>query len=227
MARRLPHRLVKVVILGVDGVLVGLRGLRDKLRLRHGDDAQPLAERSVVGDGLRDNVARPGESVVRRRDVLVRVHKARRLSERIHAGLLREEKLRERLQSALPRDGGAGAALRAVRTVHVVELGEGGGRVKGGGHLGGEGSGRVDQAAHLLAPLLEAAQVLEALRELAERLVVEAAVRLLAVAGDKGDGVSLVDELDHLLCLPGLQGELIGKRLGEIHLVPPSGTSIS
>ena len=59
--------------------------------------------------------------------------------------------------------------------------------------------------AHLLLPGLQIPQVLKALGQLPQELVVHGAVELLSVAGDKGDGVSLVNEMDyifHLVCRP-------------------------
>src|SRR5699024_902059 len=103
------------------------------------------------------------------------------------------------------------------RAVYVVQLRKGGSSVEGGGHLRRERSGSVDQAAYLLAPLFQPAQVFETFSHPAQRLVIQAAVRLLAVTCDKGNGVPLVDQLNDLFRLPELKGKLIGKLLCEIH----------
>ena len=45
---------------------------------------------------------------------------------------------------------------------------------------------------------------LQAFAELPDHLVIKGAVGFLAVTGDKGDGVSLIQKLDNIVHLPGL-----------------------
>ena len=56
--------------------------------------------------------------------------------------------------------------------------------------------------------------------ELAQQLVVHRAVELFAVAGDKGDGVPLVDELDGCVDVGDFEIELASKLCDEIHRTP-------
>ena len=220
VACRLPHRLAELIVRRIDGILLRLRCLGDELRLRHGRRAQPPAQRCVVGDALGQNVARPGQRVLRRLHALLRVHIPRRRGRRVHGALLPEEAVRQRLQPLLPRHGGACAPLRAERAVKVLQLRHRGGRFQGILDLRRERPGGLNQIAHLAAPLFEAPQRFQPLRQAAQRLVIQAAVRLLAVPRDEGDRVPLVDEGNHLLRLPLLQGKLRRQLLGKLHSQP-------
>ena len=62
------------------------------------------------------------------------------------------------------------------------------------------------------------AQVFQALRNFAQRLVVQGTVGLLAVPRDKRDGVSLINQLYGRLHLSFADLELPGQRLYNIHI---------
>ena len=73
-----------------------------------------------------------------------------------------------------------------------------------------------------LAPaLVQAAQVLQALVNLAQQLVVQRPGLLLAVAGDKGNGVAVVNQAQYVFALLGFQVKLLTKGLNNIHRMHP------
>ena len=104
-----------------------------------------------------------------------------------------------------------------VRAVEVFDLGERFGAVDGGGKFIGELALLIDGLFYGLAAIFKTAEVLEPLFERAQRRVVHRAVELLAVAGDKGDGVALVEQMHDVFNVPGVFAELGSKGLNEIH----------
>ena len=205
-------RLGKFVVHAVDRVLVLGGAARDDA-LRHRGEAQPAAHGRVVRDDLGDDVLRAGERVLRRFNALFGVDEILGHVDRVGgAFLLREDFLRERLESACLGNAGARLALRAVGAVDVVDFGERRGLVECGGDFIGQAAGVFDQPAHFLAAAVQPAQVLEPLENGADRLVVEGAVLLLAVARDERDRVARVDQLDQLFGLSFFQVELRGER---------------
>ena len=70
---------------------------------------------------------------------------------------------------------------------------------------------------HRFAALFKTAEVLEPLFERAQRGIVHCTVELLAVAGDEGDGVALVEQAHDVFNVPGVFAEFGGKGLNEIH----------
>ena len=104
-----------------------------------------------------------------------------------------------------------------VGAVEVFDLGERFGAVDGGGELVCKLALLVDGLFHRFAALFKTAEVLEPLFERAQRGVVHCTVELLAVAGDKGDGVALVEQMHDVFNVPGVFAELGSKGLNEIH----------
>ena len=117
----------------------------------------------------------------------------------VHSGAEGEGQRGQGLQPLFPGDGGPGAPLLLVGAVQVLHLRQGGGGVNGGGKLAGELALVLNGGLYFPLPGLQAAQVLQAVGQLAQQLVVHGAVELLAVAGDKGDGGPLVDQPDHVV----------------------------
>ena len=115
------------------------------------------------------------------------------------------------------RHRGAGAALLLVGAVEVFDLGERFGAVDGGSELIGQLALLIDGLFHRFAALFKTAEVLEPLFERAQRGIVHCTVELLAVAGDKGDGVALVEQMHDVFNVPGVFAELGSKGLNEIH----------
>ena len=180
--------------------------------------AKALADGGVVRDLLSDDVARALQGVLDRLDALFGVDKvARGLLGLRAVSLLREEQRGEWFKALFLRHRGAGAALLLVGAVEVFDLGERFGAVDGGGELVCKLALLVDGLFHRFAALFKTAEVLEPLFERAQRGIVHCTVELLAVAGDKGDGVALVEQMHDVFNVPGVFAELGSKGLNEIH----------
>ena len=107
---------------------------------------------------------------------------------------VRQQQVRERLEARLLGDLGLGAALGLERQIDVFEPA----LAVGGADRGFE---RVVELALLAdrieddgAPLLQLAQIAQALVERAQLRVVERAGRLLAIAGDEGNRRAVVEQ---------------------------------
>ena len=188
--------LGEVVVEPVDRVLLpgGPGGQLSPLQHQLPED---LADGGVVGDVLGDDVVGPLEGVGGGLHPLLGVDVGLGGLLRIRAvALLGEQQGRQRLQPLLPRRRGAGAALLLVGAVQVLHLRQGGGGVDGGGQRLRQLPLAVDSSLDLLPPLLQIAQVLQPLLQGAQGGVIHGAVELLAVAGDEGDGVALVQQGD-------------------------------
>ena len=114
------HRLAEVIIELIDGglLLLPLRGLRAQNGLALHQAAESFAHGSIVGDGLRYDVGRTGQCVLRRLHAVRRVCESGGKRERIWqiAGLP-QQLLSQRRKAALPGDGRARAALRLIGPV--------------------------------------------------------------------------------------------------------------
>ena len=120
MALQPGHRLAEVIIELIDGglLLLSLRGLRAQNGLTLHQAAESFAHGSIIGDGLRHDVGRTGQRVLRRLHAARRVCESGGKRERIGqiAGLP-QQLLSQRRKAALPGDGRARAALRLIGPV--------------------------------------------------------------------------------------------------------------
>ncbi len=183
-------RLLPIIIHGVDRFALGVYSRRDQdSRARHGL-AEGLARGRVVGNLFRQDVARALQG-------RLRIHFFRYIVAGQERGIpqpLLHQPPCERFQSFFPRGGGARLALGPEGPVDVLNLGE---RLRAGKrlvHVRGETALRIDQRADLALALVQRPQCAQPLAKLPEHLVVHAARHLLAVAGDKGDGVACVNQ---------------------------------
>ena len=116
--------------------------------------------------------------------------------------LLREDLVCQRLEPFFPGNGRARAAFGAEGTVDILQLGQRLCVVNGARKPVGEFFLRLDCGSDFAAPLVEIAQILQPLLQLTQRRVVHAAMLLLAVARDEGNGVALVNERDDVFNIP-------------------------
>ena len=190
--------LGKVIVQAIDAVLLCGGGAAED-PVFHQQLPQPLAQLRVVGNLLGDNVGCPLKGVLRCLHALFQVDVLRRFLQRVRAVRpLGEEELCQRLQALLLRHRGPGAALLLVGAVQVLHLRQRLGAVDGGGQLLRQLALLLDGEFHRLPPFLEAPEVLEPFLQGPEGGVVHGAVELLAVPGDEGDSVALVQEAHHV-----------------------------
>ena len=114
-------------------------------------------------------------------------------------GGLCEEELRQRLQPLLSCHGGPGTAFLLIGTVEVLHLGQSGGGVDGGGEFLRQFALFLDGAFDLLPPLVQIAKVVQPVGQVPEDRVVHGPVHLLAVPGNEGDGVALIQKGHHIV----------------------------
>ena len=196
--------LGEVVVQPVDGVLLHRRlGAELPLPLQQGTEG--LAEGGVVADGLGDDVGGAGKGVLRRLHALFAVHVFCRLCQRGRAVRpLGEQHLRQGRKTLFPGNGGPGAALLLVGAVQVLHLRQRPGGVDGERQLFRQLALLLDGLLHRLPALRQVPQVLEPLLQIPQGGVVHGAVELLAVPGDEGDGVALVQKVHHVFHVAGV-----------------------
>ena len=190
--------LGEIVVQAVDGVLLHSGGAAEKT-VFHQKLPQALAQLRVIGDLLSDDVAGARQRVLRGLYAFLRVDILGRGLQGLRAvRSLGEEEICQGFQSALLRYGGPGAALLLVGAVQVFHLCQGLCAVNGGGQLLRQLALVSDGGLHRLPPLLKAPKVLKPLFQGSEGGVVHGAMEFLAVTGNEGNGVSLVQEAHHV-----------------------------
>ena len=212
--------LGEVVVQPVDRVLLHRR-LGAELSLPLQEGAEGLAEGGVVADGLGDDVGGAGEGVLHRLHALFGIHIPGGLRRRVRAVRpLGKQQFRQRRQALFPGNGGPGAALLLVGAVQVLHLRQRPGGVDGGGEFLRQLALFLDRPLHRLPAFRQVPQVLEALLQIPQGGVVHGAVKLLAVAGDEGNGVALVQKADHVFHMAGVFVQLRCQLLNEILHAP-------
>ena len=209
------ERFMEIIIKGVNAVLL-LGGLGDQFSPGHAHHPQALAHPGVVGDHLRQNILGSLQGVLRRRHLLGDVGRGQ-FQGIGPAPFLGVEGVGQRLQALGLRHRGPGFPLGPVRPVEVLDFGEGDGGVQSGGQFFRQRPLLLDGSPHLFPLLIQIAQIQQPLVKLPEHLVVQGAGHLLAVTGDKGNGVAVVDQLDGILHLLGTQMEFRGQGGVDIH----------
>jgi hypothetical protein len=130
--------------------------------------------------------------------------------------LLSQDKLGQRLQSPLPGDGGPGAPLGFVGQVEVLHLLQHHGCPYLGLQLWRQFALLGDALQHRLLALLQVAQVFQTGLDSPELLLVQPAGDLLAVAGDEGQRVARVEQLDRSSDLFGAHAQVGGDLLNVV-----------
>ena len=125
---------------------------------------QFCADGGVVGDVLGDDVGSACQGVLGGQNALFLVDVALRQHRQLGQTLtLCVKKVGKGLKTLFPCDGGAGAALLLIGTVHILHLGEGLGLLDGGGEVVGHLPLLGDGAGDLLFTLGKVAEILQAL----------------------------------------------------------------
>ena len=196
VAGNLVQRLGKVVILGVDAVLILGLGTGDAAK-RAVVAAQLGAAGGIVGDSLGNDVLRTGQRGGGIGHLIIEVRGGGLF--RVERGVLLQNRIGQRLQAARLGNAGAGLALGLVGAVEILDLGQRFGLGQGSGQLGRHGPLLGDGGGDLRLALIEAAQIFQTVAQIAQHLIVHRAGGLLAVAGDERNGIALIDQLDRAL----------------------------
>ena len=217
--RQPGQRLIEVVVQPVHAVLL-LDSHAAQVPLPRQEAAQRLAQVGVVAEQLGDDVVGALQGIGHGLHALFRVEVGLGGLLRCGAVLrLGQQQQRQGLQPLLTGGSGAGAPLLLIGAVQILYLRQRGGVVDGGGQLLRQLALPVDGGLHLLPPRLQIPQIAQPVLQLPQGGVVHGAVLLLAVAGNEGDGVALIqqgDDVFHgLLGLVQLLGQYLGNGLHE------------
>ena len=168
--------------------------------------AKRFADRRVVGNHFRNNVRGAGKGIGHAVHAKLRIDKVLRENFGVRKPSFLREKLHgEGLQTLFLRNGRAGAALRLIGTIEILQFRKGFGAFNGRRKLRRQFALGLNGAADLIPALRQIPQILQTVSQRAQRGIVHCAVNLLAVTGNKGDGVALVEKLyDILYILQGL-----------------------
>ena len=186
--------------------------------LLHALSADPGTQRCTVGHRLRHDIfcALDRRLHIRyftlRIDILLCLHRNCRLS------LPRKNVKRQRFQTALTGDHRTGAPFRLIWTVDILKLHR---RLRFLDLLS-QGSRQLslllDRCKDRFLPLLQVSKITQTLIKGAQYIIVHRTGRLLTVTCDKRNRISLIDQPDHRLGLPGLQSELLRDFFNDIHI---------
>ena len=217
VAGNLVQRFGVVVILRVDAVLVLGFGAGDTAE-RAVVAAQFGTAGGIVGDCFGDDILRTRQCGSGVWDFVVDVVGGGSAGGK--GGVLFEQGIRQRLQTARLGDAGAGLALGLVGAVEVLDLGQRFGLGECSGQLGRHSALLGDGGGDFLLALIQPAQVFQTVAKVAQDLVIHRAGSLFAVAGDERNGVALVDQVDRALDIFGGQVQFGSKLLCVIrHLI--------
>ena len=174
------------------GLLLALDDARRRLPGRPHALADIADQVGVGGERLDENRAGAVQRVLRLGEALGDVpgRQLRRVG-----GRVRQQVVEKRLETGLAGDVGLGAALLLERQVEVLQPRLRVARQDQRAQVVGELALFLDGCEHRGLAVLEFAQVGQPFLDGAQLAVVEAAGGLLAVAGDEGHGVALVEEL--------------------------------
>ena len=213
MALEFGERLGEVVVEAVDAVLLR-GGLGMEKTIFHQQLPELSPEGGIIADGLRHNVAGPGQGILCRLHALFRIHILGGLRYRVRSAG-GHQCLRQRGKAFFPGNGGPGAALLLVGPVEILHLRQRGGSVDGGGELRRQLALFFNGGLHRLLALGKAPQVPEPLFQSAQGRIVHGAVEFLTVAGDEGNCVSLVQKPDHVFHVVRLLVQFCGDLLND------------
>ena len=215
MPGHLAHRLGIVVILLVHRFLLRIGRFAGQQGGALVQLPQLLAQGGIVAELLRQNVPGTGQGGGGVRHFPAQV--VGRCFLRVGAAVLGQQQLGQRGQAPGAGHAGAGFALGAVGAVQILQAGQGFGNLQLLRQFLGHGALFFDGALHLVPALVQTAQIVQPLAQFAQHLVVHAAGGLLAVPGNEGDGVALIDQVDGGLHGLFVQAQLLGNGFDMVH----------
>ena len=109
-----------------------------------------------------------------------------------HVRLLGIESIRQRLQTALLGHRSTGTTLRTVGTVKILQVGHGHRPIQRRRQFLSEGALLLDDSAVFFPLFLQVTQIHQPFSQFPQHLVVQRAGLLFTIAGDKGDGVTVI-----------------------------------
>ena len=135
--------------------------------------------------------------------------------------VLHKQKKGQRLQPAFLSDGGARTPLGPEGAVYILQLRHSSRGIKLYGKLIRKVALLAKRGDDFSAALFHTAQVLQALINFPQKLIVQGTGLFLAVPCDKGDGVAFVNQSKHVFTLGGLQMKFLTEDFADRHSMHP------
>ena len=179
------------------------------------DRAQPLG---MVGDDFGHDILRAldgvlcGGHALFLGDVVFRLGK-----ERLLRDLLRQNQVGQRREPALDRHRGARLFLLLVGAVDILDLGQSPGLRERLCNLVRHLALLGDRGGHLRLALLQIVEIGQPVVELAQNLIVAVAGQLLAVTGDKRNGIPLFDQRNDIVDVALLEFKFLRQLYSNVH----------
>ncbi len=218
MARQRADLLGKLIIHAVDAVLVlGFAAFDAAAAVTQG--TQGLAGIRIVAHLLRQDVPGPLQGFLGCGDALFLIDEGQsQILGRAGFDVLHQQLKGQGFQSLFFGNGGTGAPLGPEGPINVLQLGQSG----GSGQLGADLLGQVallgQGVLNFGAALVQAPQVLEAFIQLPQYLIVQGAGKLLTVAGNEGNGVTIVNQFENILALGHRQVKFLTKNRFDVQI---------
>ncbi len=158
------------------------------------EEAPQLGQQvGVLGEALHEDVLGAFEHGLHIGEALLSVDKTGGFAFRIQLGIA-EQRIGQLAETGFQGDLALGAALLLVGQVEVFDAGLGVGEVDLALELGGQLALFLDAGEDRDASLVQLAQVAQALFQVTQLGIVEAAGDFLAIAGDEGNGGAFVEQ---------------------------------
>ena len=193
VSRRAQNRFAVIRILRVNAFAL-FGGDRTQHARAAVERAQIGADRRIVADLLGEDILRQLNGSFRVGHAFFFAHIRLRQRERVVPAPLGKNQIRQRLNALFLGDHRAGAALLLIRAVDILQLGERRRSRELLFQIAGHFSLFRNRSGNLFPALIQPAQIVQPLADFAQLLVIHRAGHFLAVSGDKGNGVALVDQ---------------------------------
>ena len=224
VARHQPQRFTVVIVHAVGAVFIRfiLSSTGSYLALPVIICLQPGADASIVTDRLSNDIHRALQGLLCRGHAFFLVYiLGRHLLRCSHTGRLHHQHIGQRLQTALLGNGGTGAALGTIRTINVFQLSQRGRIVQRDLQLLRPDLQLLEGLADFIPALLDVAKGIQSVRDVAQLLVIQGTVLLLAITCNERQRRPFIQQGDNRLHLPGLNAELLAKCFNNGQIVLP------
>ena len=208
-----------VIILAVDRILF-LCSYRAQRGRSIDIITQGGADFRIVGDDLRYDIRGTLQSFFNRCNTLLLIHIGSCSSFRIRAvGSLGKQESGKRLQPLLLCHGCTGAALLLIWPVQIFQGCKGFRLINGSGQFLRHFTLLSNGAYNCFPAFIQRTQILQPFIQRAKGGVIHGAVKLLTVAGNKGNGVALVNQLNNIVDVGRVEIQFFCNLQVNVHLV--------
>ena len=191
------NRGVKVIIKLVDRIGLHIFCLACEASPAHTQFPQAFAKVRIIRKILRNNITGTVNGLLGGGDAFLLIDKLLGKCLNILV-VLGKNRLGQRLQPLFPGNGATGAAFLLIGPVQVLHFRHRGGTVNGSGQFRGEFSLIFDGFLYFVPTLLQISEIGKSGFQIPQCGVIHGTVEFLSVPGDKGNGVSLIQQSDNI-----------------------------